>query len=203
LRGVWLGLVVVVALVGCWKTPSGPTLPVLESSRHSSLPSGKITHVVFIVQENRTFDNLFGGPNPLPGATTAASGMAGNKSITLNKIRLAYFVPGEDPDNYHHDWMWACNPPNTPPPTSPPGSDSPCRMNGFMVAATPSAGYTPPASTKTIYSYVDYDDTKPYWQIAKTYAIGDHFFMGHNSESYTAHQYIFSGQSNNVVDPPD
>jgi len=203
LRGVWLGLIVTVALVGCWKTPSGPTLPALEGSRHSSLPSAKITHVVFIVQENRTFDNLFGGPNPLPLATTAASGMAGDKQIKLNKIKLAYYAPGEDPNNYHRDWMWACSPTHTPPPTPPPGSESPCRMNGFMVAATPSAGYTPPASTKTIYSYVDYNDTKPYWQIAKTYTIGDHFFMGHNSESYTAHQYIFSGQSNNVVDPPD
>jgi phospholipase C len=38
--------------------------------------------------------------------------------------------------------------------------------------------------------------------MAKKYALGDHFFMGHNSESYTAHQYIFSGQSNNVVDAP-
>ena len=25
--------------------------------------------------------------------------------------------------------------------------------------------------------------------------------MAHNSESYTAHQYIFSAQSNNVIDP--
>ena len=27
--------------------------------------------------------------------------------------------------------------------------------------------------------------------------------MGHNSESYTGHQYLFSAQSHNVVDPPD
>jgi phospholipase C len=53
-----------------------------------------------------------------------------------------------------------------------------------------------------IYSYVDYSETKPYWAIAKTYAVGDHFFMAHNSESYTAHQYLFSAQSNNTVDAP-
>ncbi|MGC1380912.1 MAG: alkaline phosphatase family protein [Candidatus Baltobacteraceae bacterium] len=205
LRGLWLGLIVAIVLVGCWKTPSGPGLPALQGmqrARGSSILSGKITHVIFIVQENRTFDNIFGGPKPFPEATTADSGMAGDKPIALNKIRLAYYAPGEDPNNYHGDWMWACNPPQTPPPTSPPGSESPCRMNGFMIAATPSAGYTPPASTKTIYSYLDYNDTKPYWEIARKYALGDHFFMGHNSESYTAHQYIFSAQSNNVVDPP-
>lgn len=140
LRQVWLGLIVAVALVGCWKTPSGPGLPALQGTqrvRGSSILSGKITHVVFIVQENRTFDNVFGGPKPFPKATTADSGMAGDNPIALHKVRLAYYIAGEDPNNYHRDWMSACNPPNTPPPTSPPGSDSPCRMNGFMVAATP------------------------------------------------------------------
>jgi phospholipase C len=52
------------------------------------------------------------------------------------------------------------------------------------------------------YSYVDYSETKPYWDMARAYALGDRFFMSHNSESYVAHQYIFSGQSNNVVDEP-
>jgi phospholipase C len=206
LRGAWLGLIVPILLVGCWRSPSGSALPTvqgLERSRSASVLSGKITHVVFIVQENRTFDNIYGGPKPFPQATAADSGKAGKDSIPLHKIRLAYYLPGEDPDNYHRDWMWACDPPQTPPPTSPPGSDSSCRMDGFMIAATPSPGYTPPASVKTIYSYVDYGDTKPYWEIAEKYALGDHFFMGHNSESYTGHQYIFSAQSNNVIDPPD
>ncbi|HEY6449349.1 MAG TPA: hypothetical protein VIX60_01555, partial [Candidatus Cybelea sp.] len=79
LRGVWLGLIVPILLVGCWRSPSGSALPTvqgLERSRSSSLLSGKITHVVFIVQENRTFDNIFGGPKPFPQATAADSGKA-------------------------------------------------------------------------------------------------------------------------------
>ncbi len=208
-RGFCLAVIVAVGLVACWKAPSGPALPAVSSggaarSRGSDLPSGKITHIVFIVQENRTFDNLFGGPKPFPQATTTDSGMTSDhEKIALAKIRLASYGGTEDPDNYHHDWMWACNPPNTPPPTAPPGGESPCRMDGFNIAATPSPGYTPPASVASIYSYVDYQDSLPYWDAAHAYTLGDHFFMGHNSESYTAHQYIFSGQSNNVVDPPD
>jgi phospholipase C len=206
-RGFLLCSIVAIALVACWRTPSAPALPALQAgaarSRGASLLSGKITHVVFIVQENRTFDNIFGGPSPFPQATATDSGKAGTKTIKLNEIRLAYYSGGEDPDNYHRDWMWACDPPHTPPPTPAPGSESPCRMDGFDVAATPSPGYTPPASVGTIYSYVDYDDTKPYREIATRYALGDHFFMGHNSESFTAHQYIFSAQSHNVVDSPD
>jgi len=207
MRGLWLGLIAAVALVACWKTPSVPALPTIQAppaeSKSSAPLPGKITHVIFIVQENRTFDNIFGGPNPFPEATAADSGKAGNKTIKLTKIRLAYYSGGEDPNNYHREWMWACDPPHTPPPTTPPGSESPCRMDGFNIAATPGPGYTPPASVGTIYSYVDYSDTKPYRDIATKYSLGDHFFMGHNSESYTAHQYIFSAQSNNVVDPPD
>lgn len=209
LRWFWFTLLIAVGLAACGKAPSGPTLPALSSnssarSRGSTVPSGKITHVIFIVQENRTFDNLFGGPRPFPEATATDGGeTSDHKPIKLSKIPLASFYGTEDPDNYHRDWMWACNPPQTPPPTPPPGSASPCRMDGFNIAATPSPGYTPPASVKTIYSYVDYSETLPYWEIARAYALGDHFFMGHNSESYTAHQYIFSAQSNNVVDPPD
>lgn len=209
LRGLWLALLVSVVLVACWRSPSGPALPGLpaEGLRRTgalTLPAGKIKHIVFIVQENRTFDNLFGGPRPFPDATAAGEGRTSDgKQIKFSEIDLASFAGTEDPDNYHRDWMWACNPPHKPPPTTPPGDPSPCRMDGFNIAATPSPGYTPPASVKTIYSYVNYDDTIPYRDIAKAYSLGDHFFMGHNSESYTAHQYIFSGQSNNVVDPPD
>src|SRR5579863_4720241 len=203
MRGFWLCLFVAVTLVACWKTPTESGLPALESASrsHGTLPG--ITHVVFIVQENRTFDNIFGGPSPFPSATTADEGKAGDKTIKLNKVQLGYWTPGEDPNNYHRDWMDACDPSSTPPPTAPPGSESTCRMDGFMIAATPVPGYTPPASVSTIYSYVDYSETKPYREIAMKYGLGDHFFMGHNSESYTAHQYIFSSQSNNVVDPPD
>jgi phospholipase C len=210
LRGFWLALLVSFALVACWRSPSGPALPRVSADRlhlsgAAAIPSGKIKHIVFIIQENRTFDNLFGGPSPFPNATATDSGYASdsNEPIKLAKIYLATSGGTEDPDNYHRDWMWACHPDNTPPPTTPPGSPSPCRMNGFNIAATPSAGYTPPASVKTIYSYVDYSETEPYRELATKYTLGDHFFMSHNSESYTAHQYIFSAQSNNVVDSPD
>jgi phospholipase C len=159
---------------------------------------GQIQHIIFVVQENRTFDNIFGGPSPFPGAEAARSGLTVNGSPRpLEKIALE---DSADPDNYYQQWYTACNP-STPPPFTV-GSPAPCRMNGFNVNASPSPGYTPPVATSKIYSYVDYSESKPYWDIAKAYTMGDHFFMGHNSESYTAHQYIFSAQSNNVVDEP-
>lgn len=177
----------------------------------SSLPStprlgatdGKIKHVIFVVQENRTFDNIFGGPQGFPGADTAASGKASDGStIPLAKVELecTYFdvfkCTRQDPNNYHQYFLQACDP-TAPPPFAPGTRPAPCRMDGFD-KNDPAGQFDP----NLPYSYVDYAETKPYWDIAKAYTLGDAFFMSHNSESYTAHQYIFSGQSNNVVDEP-
>jgi phospholipase C len=165
-------------------------------------PGSPITHVIFVVQENRTFDNIFGGPNGFPGADTASTGRRSDNSIQiLSQVELecTYIIrvfdcPRQDPNNYHQPWLLACNAPSPPPFTV--GGASPCRMNGF------DQDQTSDLDPDQVYSYVDYSETTAYWDIAKAYTLGDHFFMGHNSESYTAHQYIFSAQSNNVVDGP-
>ena len=170
--------------------PATPPPPVLGDT------GGKIKHIVFIVQENRTFDNLFGGPNPYPGADAASSGtMSSGTTVALDKIELectdSVDCASDDPNNFHQNFLNACDPTSGPPFAV--GSQPPCRMDGFDVNQSPGL----------VYSYVDYAETKPYWDMAHAYALGDRFFMSHNSESYVAHQYIFSGQSNNVVDEPD
>jgi phospholipase C len=188
-------------LAACSRGPAGSPIPMSAPETtmraiRAAAASTKIKHIVFIVQENRTFDNMFGGPNPLPGAATVAVGQTLTGTRPLKKIELE---GGKDPNNFHAAWMRACNPASGPPFKA--GGASPCKMNGESANATPAPGVTP-IPIDTLYSYVDYGETKPYWTIAKTYAVGDHFFTAHNSDSYTAHQYIFSAQSNNVVDAP-
>lgn len=190
-----IALALVLAACG-GNSPHSPAVPPTLGNT-----GGKIQHIVFIVQENRTFDNLFGGPNPYPGADAATTGTEhdGTK-VNLDQIELQCtdFNPDncadEDPNNFHDAYLSACNAPSPPP--FPAGVPSPCLMNGFDFNQT--SAFVP----GLIYSYVDYSETKPYWDIARQYALGDRFFMSHNSESYVAHQYIFSGQSNNVVDEP-
>ncbi len=205
MRRFAIAFVALATLAACSKGPTtAPGLPVLPSGAMrvtgADLPAGKIKHIVFIVQENRTFDNIFGGPRPFPGAEAASSGQTNDgNTVPLRRVTLE---GGEDPNNYHRQWLDACNPrPGSGPPFAV-GAPAPCQMNGFNVAASPAPGYTPPAKVNTIYSYVDYAESKPYHDIATAYALGDHFFMGHNSESFTAHQYIFSAQSNNMIDAP-
>ncbi len=201
MRGLSLVLVACIAFAGCARSsPTNPGIPAIPSAQtrvEGNAPRSPITHIVFIVQENRTLDEIFGGPKPFPGADAASTGKTTTGTIPLNEISLA---GGDDPSNYHPQWLQACNAPSPPP--FPVGGKSPCRMNGLNIAASPAPGYTPSAGVSTLYSYVDYSETKPYWDIASKYALGDRFFMGHNSESYTAHQFIFSAQSNNTVDAP-
>ena len=61
------------ALAGCANAPRD-ALPSRAGSRPSAIraaSSGKIEHVIIVVQENRSFDDLFQG---YPGADTVASG---------------------------------------------------------------------------------------------------------------------------------
>jgi len=191
-------------LVACSNSTTSPVPRVTPTPPIGSTPPPpplKIQHVIFVVQENRTFDNIYGGANPYPGADTATSGKTSSGgTLQLNPVAIecTYILhplqcEQQDPNNFHQPWLTACNAPTSPP--FPVGQPAPCAMSGFDKNQT---GLDP----GVIYSYAERSETKPYWAMAQAYALGDHFFMGHNSESYTAHQYIFSAQSNNTVDAP-
>ena len=81
--------------------------------------AGKIKHIVYIVQENRSFDNLFQG---YPGADTVSSGKDSyGHTIQLQPVSLsAWYVI----DHSAESMFAACNGTGKLP-----GTD--CRMNGF------------------------------------------------------------------------
>ncbi|HKE38066.1 MAG TPA: alkaline phosphatase family protein, partial [Candidatus Baltobacteraceae bacterium] len=62
---------VLLVLAACTSHGSSGVPPVRGTTPPYTTP---IKHVVFIVQENRTFDNIFGGPGGYPGADTVSSG---------------------------------------------------------------------------------------------------------------------------------
>lgn len=69
------------------------------AARRAHLPPSKIQHIVIIVQENRTVDNLFNG---FPGADTVASGIANNGKKTQLTEESLEGAP--DKDHSHHAW---------------------------------------------------------------------------------------------------
>jgi len=146
--------------------------------------AGKITHVVYVVQENRSFDNLFQG---YPNADTASQGMnSQGQTIQLQPVSLS--------KQYHIDhsadaMFSACNGTG-----SLPGTD--CRMNGFNNEQS----YGGPSNPQ--YVYVPHTESKPYFDMAHEWVVGDRMFQSQLDESFAAHQYVIAAQAQSSVDLP-
>jgi phospholipase C len=147
--------------------------------------AGKITHVVYIVQENRSFDDMFRG---YPGADTASSGMNSyGQTIKLRATSLhdVYIV-----DHSAQAMFAACDGTGKLP-----GTD--CRMDGF----NNEIGYGGPPNRE--YVYVPRKESKPYWDMAQEWVLADKMFQSQLDESFVAHQYIIAAQAAWSVNIPE
>ena len=145
----------------------------------------RIQHVVVIVQENRTPDNLFHDPvlmnrTPCPGACAdiANVGLSTNGPVTLTPVPL---VTNYDLSHGHDTFLNACD-----------WNGTACAMDGENLV-----GCSPPANcpANPQYQYVQASDIQPYFTMAETYAFGDRMFQTNQGNSFPAHQYILSGSS--------
>jgi len=172
-----------------------------------------VNHVVVIVQENRTLDNLFGSNSPsnqyyLPGLVFSTTGQAhttvsGTKqvfAVQAVSIPLASTLGSKgsidaddyDPDHSHSPaWVDACDAPVI----TDPSTD--CAMDGFnRVTVTCDTGATGcPGPAYPTYAYVQYKDVAPYFQIASHYGYANYMFQTSQGPSFPAHQFIFGGTS--------
>jgi phospholipase C len=174
-------------------SPTPPVYPVVGPGSQALdeigyRPSGKIQHVIIIIQENRSVDNLFPG---LPGADTRSYGYNSKGA----KIALQA-VPLEAPYDIDHSlasFLAACNGTGKLPGTQ-------CKMNGFDKEKVGCIVGCPPNPQ---YGYVPLAETKPYFAMAAQYVFGDRMFTSMiDASSFTSHQYIIAGQSSSSVDFP-
>jgi phospholipase C len=148
--------------------------------------AGKISHVVVIVQENRSFDNMFNG---FPGADTVTSGQISSGAIVpLHPVPLAesYDLSHEENDFIH--------------------SFNGGRMNGFDQGSVATVGGSPnPIGAPPLpqYAFVDAAETEAYFALAKKYVLADRFFPSQIDSSFTAHQYLIAAQAGGTVDNPN
>ncbi|MGA8534503.1 MAG: alkaline phosphatase family protein, partial [Candidatus Tumulicola sp.] len=161
-----------------------------EGRRH---PSGKISHVVIIVQENRSFDDLFAG---YPGADTQSYGYTSSgQKVSLAPIGLE---AAWDIEHNAHEFFEACDGQG-----SFPGTD--CKMDGFdqeFVNCGLPAGPRCPNSHPQ-YGYVPPNETQPYFAMAEQYVLADKMFASNfDGSSFVSHQYIIAGQASSSVDFP-
>jgi phospholipase C len=145
-----------------------------------------------VIQENRSFNNLFYG---YPGATTATYGRnTSGKKIALQPVSLATTW---DLEHDSYGFEAACNGTGSIPGTN-------CRMNGFNTEWVGCGGgiYRCPNSNPP-YSYVPHSETKPYFDMAHQYVLADQMYASNfDASSFISHQYIISGQAESAVNFP-
>jgi phospholipase C len=164
------------------------TLPYMQSGTAlralSGTGAGKIKHVIYIVQENRSFDNLFQG---YPGADTVSQGKNSNgQTITLqpSSLKTVYVI-----DHSVFGMFAACNGTGSIQGTN-------CQMNGFNNEESFGGPQNPQ------YVYVPHDESKPYFDMAHQWVVADRMFQSQLDESFVAHQYVIAAQAQSSVDLP-
>jgi phospholipase C len=172
--GAFLALAVTVAVSGGCGGGSAATTS--STNKQAAPPPGLIKHVVVIVQENRTPDNLFHG---LPNADIANSGLnSRGETVTLTPVNLANSY---DLDHSHNAFVEMYD-----------GG----KMDGadrVAPACAPSAAGCPPANPQ--FKYVNPSEVQPYFQLAEQYTFADRMFQTNQGPSVPAHQFILAGTS--------
>jgi phospholipase C len=156
-------------LNGCGGSSSSGAAPFLPLPPP---PKGRyFDHIVILIQENRTFDDLFA---TFPGAdgTRVAKTHDGTR-----RLRQGNLYSSINPSNRYAYWLRDCDA----------DTAGRCKMDGFD---TVPIGRTPGTY---VYQYVDPAQIKPYWDMAREYVLADRFFQTQGSGSFTAHQDLIRG----------
>ncbi len=164
-------------------SPTGtPTPAPTPTATPTPVPNANlIKHVVIVIQENRSFDNLFNG---FPGADTVQSAVTSTgATVALKPIGLAF-----DQDIVHSHTNFVKEYANG---------------NLFFDLGTPT-----PQGTYFPYSYVPQAQTQPYFAMAQRYALADRMFQSNSGPSLTSHLYLTAGSAQiapgeNVDENPD
>jgi phospholipase C len=180
----------VALLSGCAGVSGGASAPIAAMPPLGGMDQQKIRHIVIIVQENRSFDDLFGGPEAtIPGIDAVAYGrVLGGTPRLLTPASLA---DDPDPDHDHYD-----------PPHDRCGVGGWAEYNDFgrYDAYIPAnCGARNPALS---YSYVRERERRPYVEMAKRYTVADRFFTANSGPSWPAHQYLIAGHDDEIADLP-
>lgn len=137
----------------------------------------KIQHFVFMVKENRTFDNYFG---TFPGADGATTG-----TISTGQIIPLGKTPDRTSQDICHTWQCAL--------TAIDGG----KMDGFnKIQGAFEKG------VDVSYTQMSETDIPNYFTYAANFTLADHMFSSLHGPSFPNHLYTVAAQSGNVIDNP-
>jgi phospholipase C len=156
-----------------------------------------LKHIIFFVQENRSFDNYFG----MLGPYKASLGLANNiDGIDLNATLLN--TQGQPVHPFHYRSVCVEN-------VSPSWNESHVdvnggKMDGFMLTTTSVPSTIDPTGTRAM-GYYDQTDLPYYYELAARFATSDRFFSPLLANTVPNRMYLFTATSfGNIIpaNPP-
>ncbi|HZT97019.1 MAG TPA: alkaline phosphatase family protein [Chloroflexota bacterium] len=150
--------------------------PAKASTPCPAFECGKIRHIIIIVRENHSFDNLFGR---FPGADGTKYAMRGTKRIRMPQT----------PDSLTTDIAADSR--------STKKSINNGRMNQFYKTANAYQNGHDVADSQ--YRKKQIPD---YWTYASDFSLADHFFASIQSQSFPNHLALIAGRNLHVIDNP-
>ncbi len=158
-------------------TGGGRKIPVPSTgatSTPTTIPTRwPVKRVIYLMLENRSFNNIFGR---FPGVEGTLTGVSYGNEQALHPC--PDWLPGDLP----HDRAAALN----------------C-MNGGSLDGFATGIY----GAYFAYTVMAERQVPNYWTWAREYALSDHFFASALGPSYPNHFYYIAGQSNGVIDNPE
>lgn len=138
----------------------------------------QIQHIVFIVKENRTFDNYFG---TFPGADGAASG-----TISTGRVIPLSPSPDRTPRDIAHNWASA--------------------LEGIHDGGMDAFDLIPGGNANGDFlAYTEFTekDIPNYFAYARNFVLADRMFSSLHGPSFPNHLYTVAAQGGRVIDNPN
>lgn len=218
---LFAAVIIAAGIVACSSGGTAGIPAQVEGATARRLSSTPIRHVIIVIQENRSFDDLFA---TFPGANGATTGLAEPMpptiatycrqnhqpvitkptSVPLTEVSSLLgkgFRKNFDWDqdlshDYRHGYLGDCDAGGKGT-KSHPSASNPCAMNGFDLSFSGADGSgsndNPHPTCTYTYQYVDPKSIQPYWDMAKQYVLADNVFQTQGSLSFTAHQALIAG----------
>jgi phospholipase C len=140
----------------------------------SPQPAGRIDHILFLIQENHTFDNYFG---TYPGAEGFPPGVKLPLRPGMRPAVAPFHFASPLTHDMSHEWEAAR------------AAYDGGKMDGFISAEN---------SLDTM-GYYDATDIPNYWAYARAFTLADQFFSSLQGPSLPNHLYTVAAQSGGVV----
>jgi phospholipase C len=137
---------------------------------------GKIQHIILIVKENHTFDNMFG---LMPGVDGTSVARVGDRTVPMTTT----------PDSLKEDIYHS-------------GDTATASINGGLM----NQFYKEPGAVQGGQNVADSQYTESeipnYWAYAQHFAIADHFFSTVMGSSFPNHLVMITGSNQNIIGEP-